>query len=274
MRLDVGQQVQEFKVVQLRGKGTGTAVWEVEDPAGRHWALKLIPCTDEAARQELRAIQNVGRLEHHHLVPLEKVWSVAKFFLVVMPLADASLQDLFEAYQSEYGTGIEPRELCQLLAQAARAIDYLNMENHHLGSWPGGIQHCNIKPTNLLLFGDVLKLSDFGLASPTVRMVQFGGRLNSPMYAAPEVYQGRLTNWTDQFALAAVYVHMRSGRPAFTTLPEPGQLTYVRPAPDLSMLTDKERPIIARALANIPHERWKSCSELIGNLLKAVISDR
>ena len=58
---------------------------------------------------------------------------------------------------SEYGTGIDPKELCQLLTQAAAGLDFLNMQKPQLGSWPGGIQHCNVKPSNLLVFGEQLK---------------------------------------------------------------------------------------------------------------------
>jgi serine/threonine protein kinase len=187
-----------------------------------------------------------------------------------MPLADGSVEDLFEAYKSEYGTGIDPKELCQLLTQAAAGLDFLNMQKHQLGSWPGGIQHCNVKPSNLLVFGEHLKVADFGLASPTSRAVQTI-RLNSASYTAPEVFYGRLTNWTDQYALAACYVYLRGGRPAFSGPPEPGNLGYVRPAPDLSSLTNKERPIIARALSTNGPERWKSCAELMSELTKAAV---
>ena len=55
---------------------------------------------------------------------------------------------------------------------------------------------------------------------------------------------------------------------AFSGPPEPGNLGYVRPAPDLSSLTEKERPIIARALSTNGPERWKSCAELMAELTK------
>jgi hypothetical protein len=55
-------------------------------------------------------------------------------------------------------------------------------------------------------------------------------------------------------------------------LPEPGQVPYVRPAPDLSMLTQKERPIVARAMASNPTDRWKTCQEFFSSLTAAVKS--
>ncbi len=265
--LQVGQQVHGYRLKQVRGKGEVGVVWEADNPEGQPVALKFIPSNTEANRLEIRSIQLAGKIEHRNLLANEKVLSYEKYFIVAMPLADGSVEDLFEAYRSEYGTGIEPKELCQFLTQAAAGLDFLNTTKHHLGSWPGGIQHCNVKPSNLLVFGEQLKVTDFGLSSPTSRAVQ-SIRLNSASYVAPEIFYGRLTNWSDQYSLAACYVYLRGGRPAFSAPPEPGNLGYVRPAPDLSSLNEKERPIIARALSSNATDRWKTCTELMAELTR------
>jgi len=270
-KLEVGQRIHEYRLRQIRGQGEVGVVWEAETDDGKVRALKFIPSTDEATRLEIRSIQLTSKLEHRHLLPVEKVLSFEKYFAVVTPLADASLQDLYEAYQSEFGTGIEAKELCQLLTQAAAGIDFLNTQKHQLGSWPGGIQHCNIKPSNLLVTGEELKVADFGLASPSSRAVLMLPRLNSAPFTAPEIYYGRLTNWTDQYSLAATYVYLRCGRPPFASPPEPGNVNYVRPSPDLSLLTPKERPVVARALSSVSPERFKTCGEFMSELSKAAL---
>ena len=56
---------------------------------------------------------------------------------------------------------------CRLALQAAEALDFLNARNHLIGGQRTGVQHCDIKPNNLLLFGETVKLCDFGLASVT-----------------------------------------------------------------------------------------------------------
>jgi serine/threonine protein kinase len=267
-----GQTLQEYRLRRLRGRSAFTFVWEAENVHGEPRALKFLPNPDDpATRQEIRAIQMVAPLQHKHLTPIEKLWTIPKFFVIAMPLADASLQDLFEAYQAEYSTGIPPAELCDYLSHAGAALDFLNLTKHHLGSWPCGIQHCDIQPSNLLLFGDTVKLADYNLASPTNRLLQFGTRLGPPGYIAPEVWNSRLTDNTDQYALAITYCYLRGGRlPLVEKPPEPGQLPGPRPAPDLSMLTEKERPIIAKALAVSAHDRWKSCKDMMAELTKAV----
>jgi serine/threonine protein kinase len=268
---ETGQAIQEYRLKQLRGKGSFGIVWEAENEKGEPRALKFLPVApdDPCIRQEIRAIQMIAQLEHPNLMPVEKVMSLPKWYIIAMRLADGSLQDLFDAYQSEYHSGIEPAEVCRYLTQAATALDFLNTQKHHLGSWPVGIQHGDVKPSNLLLFGEMVLLSDFNLASPTSRALQFGTRLGTPGYVAPEVYYGRFTNATDQYSLAVTYCYLRGGKmPFIEKAPEPGQ-SYpgLRPPPDLSMLNVDERPILTKALALMPRDRWKTCDEMMQQLI-------
>jgi serine/threonine-protein kinase len=115
----------------------------------------------------------------------------------------------------------------------------------------------------MLVFGDKIKLSDFGLSSATTTAVKRAFPVGTPDYAAPEVLQGRVSAWTDQYALAITYCQLRGGRLPSDGTAQPGEL---RPPLDLSMLTAAERPIIARALAMAPPERWPSCGEMMTRL--------
>src|SRR5262249_9098454 len=62
---------------------------------------------------------------------------------------------------------------------------------------------------------------------------------------------------------------LRGSRLPFPDSPTGFVPGYVRPAPDLSLLTPAERPAIARALAPIPQNRWPSCGELLAELRRA-----
>jgi serine/threonine protein kinase len=153
-----------------------------------------------------------------------------------------------------------------LLSQVAAALDFLNAKQHHVGGKVVGIQHCDVKPRNLLVFGDTVKLTDFGLSSLISSQLQGHRRAGTLAYTAPEVFQGRLSNWTDQYSLAVTYCELRGGALPFPENPPTFQTAYIRPAPDLSMLPPRERPIIARALAPVPQNRWPLCSELMHQL--------
>jgi serine/threonine-protein kinase len=93
-------------------------------------------------------------------------------------------------------------------------------------------------------------------------------------YAAPEVLQGRLSDWTDQYALAITYCQLRGGRLPFPAVPNPLPRGYNRPPADLSMLTPREKPIIARALSLVPQMRWPTCSEMMAQLVTATTPER
>jgi serine/threonine protein kinase len=91
-------------------------------------------------------------------------------------------------------------------------------------------------------------------------------RVGTLDYIAPEVFQGRLSDRSDQFALAVTYCQLRGGQLPFPNSPTTFRTDYIRPAPDLSMLSHREKPIIARALDPVPMDRWPSCGEVIQRL--------
>jgi serine/threonine protein kinase len=186
-----------------------------------------------------------------------------------MELADGSLADLLEIYRAEVGGPIPPDHLCPLLAQAASVLDFLNTRQHFVqGQWVT-IQHCDVTPPNLLLFGQTIKLSDFGLTTTLAFRDKAHSRAGTPGYAAPEVFQARVSDRTDQYALAVCWCMLRGGRLPFAEGTTTFRLGSVRPAPDLGMLAPAEQPVVARALALVPQDRWPSCGELIAQLERA-----
>lgn len=256
-----------YRLKRLLGRGAYGHVWEAE-VQGKRVALKFLPCEDSrTASQEIRSIQVMKQLTHPNLTHIEQLWCHRGYIVITMEIADGSLLDLYEAYQLEYGTPMPAEEVCELLTQAASAIDFLNTRTHLINGQRVALQHGDIKPSNLLLFGETVKLCDFGLASLTSDPLKGHQRGGTRDYAAPEVFQGRLSDWTDQYALAVTYCHLRGGRMPFPDGPQPGQ------RPDLTMLSEPERPVIARALAYVPLERWPSCDDLMFNLRRAVAGE-
>jgi serine/threonine protein kinase len=189
-----------------------------------------------------------------------------------MELADGSLLDLLDAYLTEFGNPIVGEQVCFYLSQAAEGIDFLNARQHLLEGRKVAFQHCDIKPSNLLLFGDTVKIADYGLASPTTSPLKFHRRAGTLDYTAPEVFQGRLSDWTDQYALAITYCLLRGNALPFKDTPKTFVKTYVRPPPDLSMLPEPERPVVHRALSPTPQDRWPSCREFLAQLSKTVLT--
>jgi serine/threonine protein kinase len=256
-----------YRLRCLRGRGGFGEVWEAETDRGAPVALKFLPCPKgQPAAQELRSIQVVQGLPHRHLTRIHRVWCAGGFVVVAMELADGSLADLLEVHQAEVGTPLATGDLLPLLAQAAEALDFLNNRQHLIqGQWLS-VQHCDVTPANLLVFGETVKLSDFGLTTTLSGGEKVHSRGGTPAFAAPEVFEGRVSQRTDQFGLAMCYCMLRSGRLPFPDQPSDFLAARTRAAPQLDMLDPVERPAIARALALVPQDRWNSCRELIAEL--------
>jgi WD40 repeat protein len=256
-----------FRLRQLLGRGGLSEVWEAETASGAKVALKFAPC-DQAvtAAKQLQAIQTIRPWRHPHLIGIDQVWSPPGYLVVAMELAERSLADLLAASQSKYGTPLEPKLVCKYLSQSAVALDFLNICQDN---GKKALQHGDVKPSNMLLFGDIVKLADFGLSAPISSPVPSHRPAGSLDYAAPEVFQGQLSDQADQYALAISYCELRGGR-----IPYP-KINALRPSwpkrrprPDLSMLAPEEQLIIARALNREPQKRWPSCGDMMAQLSK------
>jgi serine/threonine protein kinase len=261
-----------YKLVRLRGVGGFASVWEAQSSDGERVALKFMSSSNAGTTaRELRSLQAIQTLDHPNLLRIRQVWSLPGCIVIAMDLADASLLDLLELYIEEFARQIEPERLCQYLLQVAQALDFLNARRHRFEGRLVGLQHGDIKPNNVLLTGDKARLADYGLATPTSGPVTPCHRQGTAEYCPPEVFQGNLTEWSDQFSFAVTYHVLRTGTFPYPPPPPKDQLkNYHRPEPDLSMLTAAERPVLARALSPIPQNRYPTCLDLMAALLTAL----
>src|SRR5207253_9416238 len=130
--------------------------------------------------------------------------------LMVMELADRTLQDRFDECSAAGPPGLPHDELLPLLAEAAEALDLLAGQ---------GLQHLDVKPANLFLVGGHLKVGDFGLVGA---VGPWSGAADSlagvtPKYAAPEVLRGSVAPTTDQYGLALAAYELLTGRFTYPT---------------------------------------------------------
>jgi serine/threonine protein kinase len=240
-------------------------------PDGSALALKIMAAADNRiTSKEIRSVQMVRQLSHANLIRIDRVWTYLNYVVFAMELAEGSLDDLLSAYRAETGGPVAPLQACLLLGQVADALDFLNARRHEVGGQLVAIQHCDVKPSNMLLFGDTVKLSDFGLASMTTGRVQFHRRAGTAAYAAPEVFMGRLSDKADQYGLAVSYCELRGGRLPFPDTPSALHRSYIRPKPDLTMVSARERSILVRALDPVPQNRWSTSGDFMSQLTALV----
>jgi serine/threonine protein kinase len=255
--------LQGYRLVERLGRGGFGEVWKVEAPGGLMKAAKFVfgdlDALDDDARpaeQELKALRRVREIRHPYILSLERFDTIDGQLIIVMELADRNLWERFRECRGQSLPGIPREELLRFMEETAEALDLMN--NHYQ------IQHLDIKPQNLFLVSNHIKVGDFGLAKllEGVRATVTGGV--TPVYAAPETFEGWVSRFSDQYSLAIVFQELLTGtRPFNGANTRQLLMQHVSSAPDLSSLPEADQPVIGRALNKHPDDRWPTCTELV-----------
>jgi hypothetical protein len=206
----------------------------------------------QRAEQELNALKRVQAVRHPYLLSLERYDIVDGRLVIVTELADCNLYDRFLEYRQKRQAGIPRDDLLRYMQEAAEVLDLMNDKYQ--------LQHLDIKPQNLFVVHDHVKVADFGLVTDVsgVNTDQEGAA--TPVYAAPETFENRLSPFCDQYSLAIVYQELLTGKRPFPANNIQQLVTqHLQAAPDLSALPPSDRAALARALAKIPEQRHASC---------------
>lgn len=269
------EPIRGYRLVEPLGTGGFGEVWKCTAPGGLVKALKIITplpllgaAHNVAAVLEQAALERVKGIRHPFLLSLERVDVVAGELFIVMELADSNLRQEWEQHRARGRPGISRERLVSYLLEVAEVLDVLNLQH--------GLQHLDVKPANLLVIDRHVKVADFGLVQ-SLRDWPLAGRATTssgltPTYASPEILTGCLSRYSDQYSLATVYQELLTGQ-----LPYRGRSALELMAkrltepPNLEELSPADRPVVARALALTPDERYPSCSAFLQALVGAEV---
>jgi len=259
-----------YRLLTPLGRGGFGEVWKCLAPGGLFKAIKFVAPDSRSglginrtkATEEWEAVERVKSVRHPFLLSVERVEIIDGELIIVMELADCSLLDLLNRRRAAGHMGIERTALLEYLGEAANVLDHMNIQH--------GLQHLDVKPANLFLIADHVKVADFGLVqslteSEGAKSLSLGAI--TARYAAPELFLNKVSSSCDQYSLAIAYQELLTG-----TVPFAGQnsrqllLQHSSEPPNLEPLPKADRAVIARALSKDPQHRFNSCTELFHTL--------
>ena len=221
-----GQQLSHYTLLHLlRSGGMGEVYLAKDTLLKRLVAIKVIhtdalqyaeiDVAKDAARLFLREAQAIAQLDHSNILPLydsgEQYVNGISLMYMVMPYRQAG--SLADWKSSHFGNRLLPLAAVErIVEQAALALQHAHDRQ---------IIHQDVKPSNFLVQGEAnhpgelhLQLADFGVAR--VMMTSESQVIRgTPMYMAPEQWDGRPVPATDQYALAVMAYEFLTGSPPF-----------------------------------------------------------
>lgn len=270
-------QLGKYPITGVLGKGAMGVVYKAFDPViNRPVAIKTIhkaligqdlsgSSTTARFKNEARA---VGRMSHPGIVAIYEYGEDADTAYIAMEYVEGRTLS-----QILHGTPQPPE--CDVLTIMDQLLAALDCAHRH------GVWHRDIKPANLLVTNaGQLKVTDFGIARiESVVLTQITSTIGTPGYMAPEQYIGEnVDHRIDVFAAGAILYGMLVGHPPFQGSAESVMYKVVneQPVPP-SKVPESGRaafydPIVAKALAKKPADRYQSVAEFRAALAKRDLS--
>ena len=263
-----GQQIGPYKLSRRLGRGGFGEVWLGE----RHGKFAT---TNVAVKLPLDEQIDHAAIEHE-----AQLWAKASGHPNVLPIIEADEYDGQIVIVSEYAPDgsledwlkthgkMTVEKSVETTIQILDGLEFLHSRN---------IIHRDLKPANVLLQGNTPRLADFGIsrAMRTTVASQSQNISGTFAYMSPEALDGKRSVQTDIWSVGVNLYQFLTG-----TLPfpykEPSQLfpaiimREFEPLPDFVPSDLKE--IIAKSLAKLPENRYKTVNEMSRDLRRILVN--
>jgi len=257
-----GDKLGPYEIVSPIGAGGMGEVYKARDTRlDRIVAVKVLPSHIEK-REDLRArfereARAVASLNHPNICTLHDIGPG----YMVMEFVDGAM--LGEK-------GAIPLDLA--LKHALQIADALDRAHR------AGVTHRDIKPGNIIVAKDGVKLLDFGLAKATPKpgptdetltaaLTSEGTILGTPQYMAPEQFEGREADArSDIWAFGAVLHEMITGQKTFTGKNYSGLVGAILSNDPATIQPAWLDRVVKRCLQKDPDDRYQSVRDIVLDL--------
>jgi serine/threonine-protein kinase len=255
-----------YRILRKLGAGGMANVYLAEDEElGRRVAIKIL--NDRYANDELfierfrREAKSAAALSHPNIVSIyDRGEAEGTYYIAMEVIEGRSLKELILTRG--------PLPIPQAIAFTLEILDALRFAHRH------GIIHRDVKPHNILIGGERLKVTDFGIArAGASQMTEAGSIMGTAQYLSPEQARGApVTASSDLYSVGIVLYEMLTGKVPFSgdsaieiamkhlnELPKPPSKIRPEIPPELDQ-------VVLRALAKAPEDRYQTAEEFAEDL--------
>jgi serine/threonine protein kinase, bacterial len=271
MPVSVGETFAGFTILRVLGAGgMGTVYLAAHPRLPRQDALKVLP-TQWAADPQYRArflreADLTASLSHPNILGVHDRGEYDGQLWISMDYVGGT--DASRLVREHHPDGLPADEALEIITAVASALDYAHQR---------GLLHRDVKPANILLDPQEQRifLADFGIArliDDPSGLTATNMAVGTMAYAAPEQLRGEpLDGRTDQYALACTAFDLLTGAPPYVDSNPAVVITkhVAAPVPSLGERRPELAaldPVLARAMAKAPADRYPSCRDFAREL--------
>jgi eukaryotic-like serine/threonine-protein kinase len=255
-----------YRILRKLGSGGMANVYLAEDEdLGRRVAIKIL--NERYANDELfierfrREAKSAAALSHPNIVSIyDRGEAEGTYYIAMEVIEGRSLKELILTRG--------PLPIGQAIAFTFEILDALRFAHRH------GIIHRDVKPHNILIGGERLKVTDFGIArAGASQMTEAGSIMGTAQYLSPEQARGApVTASSDLYSVGIVLYEMLTGKVPFSgdsaieiamkhlnELPKPPSKIRHEIPEDLDH-------VVLRSLAKAPEDRYQTAEEFAEDL--------
>jgi serine/threonine protein kinase/ABC-type branched-subunit amino acid transport system substrate-binding protein len=260
-----------YRITRNLARGGMSNIYLCEDLrlTGKIWVIKEMAAQYQDIVEQQKAFEHFKReasilatLEHRNLPKVTDYFEEHGNNYFVMEYVEG--EDLSNILAKSPGP-LPERQVLDWGLQLTTVLYFLHCQK------PNPIIFRDLKPSNIIVTGNIVKLIDFGIArnfSPTKKGDTM--RIGSPGYAPPEQYSGQTDPRSDIFSLGVtLYQLLTKYDPSATQTPfkfPPMQSLNPQISPKLAQ-------VIEKAIQIEPTQRYQNCIELKKDLQSCLGSD-